>query len=59
MPRFCPTPLLLNPPPLLQTSNDEAIAFYLRLGFERGEVLRGYYRRLDPPDAVVLRRRVR
>lgn len=46
-------------PFLHQTSNDEAIAFYTRLGFERGDVVRGYYRRLDPPDAVVLRRRLR
>lgn len=48
-------PLLPN----LQTSNDEAIAFYTRLGFEAGDVVRGYYRRLTPPDAVVLRRRLR
>ena len=32
-----------------QTSNDEAIAFYTRLGFEAGDVVRGYYRRLTPP----------
>jgi ribosomal protein S18 acetylase RimI-like enzyme len=43
----------------IQTSNDDAIAFYTRLGFEQGGIVRGYYRRLDPPDAVVLRRRLR
>jgi ribosomal protein S18 acetylase RimI-like enzyme len=40
----------------LQTSNRDAVAFYARLGFREGDTLRGYYRRLDPPDAVVLRR---
>jgi hypothetical protein len=48
-----------TPPFSFQTSNDDAIAFYRRLGFEAGDVVRGYYRRLDPPDAVVLSRRLR
>eukprot|EP00887_Chlorella_sp_A99_P002906 scaffold6.g2906.t1 len=42
----------------LHTSNAEAIRFYQRFGFEVGETIEGYYRRLDPPDAVVLRRRL-
>lgn len=42
----------------VQTSNEEAIAFYQRFGFHRAEVVEGYYKRnrLEPPDAVVLRR---
>ena len=41
-----------------QTNNDEAIRFYSRFGFEVGETVPGYYKRLDPPDAVVLRKRL-
>ena len=39
----------------VQTSNDEAIEFYKRFGFEVGEVLENYYTRIDPPHAVILR----
>ena len=42
----------------LQTSNAEAIRFYQRFGFGVGETIPGYYKRLDPPDAVVLSRRL-
>ncbi|EFN58662.1 hypothetical protein CHLNCDRAFT_13632, partial [Chlorella variabilis] len=40
----------------VQTSNEEAMRFYGRYGFEVGETIPGYYKRLDPPDAVVLRK---
>lgn len=41
-------------------SNSEALTFYeKKLGFRRGATARGYYRRLSPPDAVVLWRRLR
>lgn len=43
----------------VQTNNYQAFDFYERFGFERGEILRNYYRRIDPPDAVVLRRDLR
>ncbi len=36
-------------------ANEEAVSFYRRFGFEVGERLPGYYRRIDPPDALVLR----
>jgi ribosomal protein S18 acetylase RimI-like enzyme len=39
----------------VQTNNAEAIAFYERFGFERDGVVEGYYKRLDPPDAAVLK----
>ncbi|PSC69043.1 N-alpha-acetyltransferase 50 [Micractinium conductrix] len=43
----------------VQTSNDEAIRFYSRFGFEVAETIQGYYKRLDPPDAVLLRKVLR
>lgn len=43
---------------MFQTSNAEAIRFYQRFGFEVGETIPGYYKRLDPPDAVLLRKRL-
>ncbi len=44
----------------VQTSNEEAIRFYQRAGFEIAETLLGYYRknRLNPPDAYILRKRL-
>lgn len=42
----------------VHTVNDEALAFYARHGFHRGEVLTGYYKRLRPPDALVLTRQL-
>jgi ribosomal protein S18 acetylase RimI-like enzyme len=43
----------------LQTNNEEAIRFYQRFGFELGETIAGYYKRLDPPDAVLLTKDLR
>lgn len=40
----------------LQTSNEAAIRFYQRFGFEVADTIRGYYKRLDPPDAALLRK---
>ena len=40
----------------VQTSNQEAVDFYKKFDFEVGETIRDYYRRIDPPDAVVLRK---
>ena len=53
-----PTAALPGPTCCLQTNNDAAIQFYQRHGFEVTETIAGYYRRLDPPDAVVLRKRL-
>lgn len=39
----------------VQVSNEGAIRFYQRHGFEVVETVAGYYKRLDPPDAVLLR----
>lgn len=43
----------------VQTSNDDAIRFYEQFGFEKGEVVEGYYKRIDPPDCFVLRKKLR
>ena len=39
-----------------QTNNEDAIRFYQNFGFESGEVVKDYYRRIEPPDAVILRK---
>ena len=40
----------------VQTNNEEAIRFYTKFGFVPEEVVKDYYKRLNPPDAVILRR---
>ena len=40
----------------MQTSNQYAIDFYKRFGFTTGDIVKDYYKRIDPPDAVVLHR---
>eukprot|EP01025_Chloroclados_australasicus_P059418 TRINITY_DN7512_c0_g1_i2.p1 TRINITY_DN7512_c0_g1~~TRINITY_DN7512_c0_g1_i2.p1 ORF type:complete len:170 (+),score=12.84 TRINITY_DN7512_c0_g1_i2:115-624(+) len=40
----------------VQINNEEAIRFYKNYLFEACEVIQNYYKKLDPPDAVVLRR---
>ena len=40
----------------VQINNEEAIRFYRQFGFVLGEVVANYYKRLAPPDAVILRR---
>lgn len=40
----------------VQTNNYSAFDFYERFGFVKGDVLKNYYKRIDPPDAVVLSR---
>ena len=40
----------------VQINNDEAIEFYRKLNFEQGERIENYYRRIEPPHAVVLRK---
>ncbi|KAF1791442.1 Acyl-CoA N-acyltransferase [Phytophthora cactorum] len=42
----------------VQTSNTAALRFYRSLGFEATQILRNYYKRIDPPDCYVLRRQL-
>jgi N-alpha-acetyltransferase 50 len=39
----------------VHVANEEAVRFYERHGFRQAEVVENYYRRLDPPHAVLLR----
>mmetsp|Transcript_43313 Transcript_43313/g.72017 ORF Transcript_43313/g.72017 Transcript_43313/m.72017 type:complete len:179 (-) Transcript_43313:183-719(-) len=40
----------------VQVNNDDAIDFYQRFGFSVGDVVKDYYCRIEPPDAVLLHR---
>jgi hypothetical protein len=41
---------------LPQTSNDDAKQFYLANGFIATEVIKDYYKRIEPPDCFLLRK---
>ena len=41
----------------VQVNNDEVVLFYQRHGFDKGDVVKDYYKRIEPADAVVLTRR--
>lgn len=38
----------------VQVGNDDAVNFYKGFGFEKGEIVKDYYQRLDPNDAYVI-----
>ena len=40
------------------SSNDVALAFYASHGFEQGEVIIDYYKKIDPPHCYVLRKAI-
>jgi len=42
----------------VQVNNNYAINFYKRFGFEVGETLFNYYKRIQPPDCFVLTKKV-
>jgi len=44
----------------VQTSNEDAMKFYgEKFGFERGELVENYYKRIDPPHCYILRKKLR
>lgn len=42
----------------VQTNNALAIQFYMRFGFEIAEVIKNYYKRIEPPDCYLLARKL-
>lgn len=40
----------------VQTNNDAALDFYASAGFEKGELIENYYKRIDPPDCYIVRK---
>lgn len=41
----------------VQTSNEDAMKFYVdKFGFQKGELVENYYRRIDPPHCYILRK---
>ncbi|KAH7426976.1 hypothetical protein KP509_10G024900 [Ceratopteris richardii] len=38
----------------VQVNNEEALQFYQKFGFEVRDLIRNYYRRIDPPDCFLL-----
>lgn len=43
----------------VQTNNSLAIQFYLKFGFEIAEVIKNYYKRIEPPDCYLLAKKLR
>lgn len=44
----------------VQTSNEDAMKFYgEKFGFEKGELVENYYKRIDPPHCYILRKKLR
>ena len=38
----------------VQTSNEDAINFYSKHGFIKKDIIRNYYKRIEPPDCYIL-----
>lgn len=43
----------------VQTSNQDAINFYAKHGFEIKDMIKNYYKRIEPPDCYVLSKTLR
>ena len=43
----------------VQISNEEAIGFYKKFGFEIVGKKENYYKRIDPPDAFILQKEMK
>mmetsp|Transcript_28645 Transcript_28645/g.37541 ORF Transcript_28645/g.37541 Transcript_28645/m.37541 type:complete len:186 (+) Transcript_28645:78-635(+) len=42
----------------MQTSNADALRFYERHGFDNIDTIRNYYKRIEPPDCYILKKRL-
>lgn len=42
----------------VQTSNEDAKNFYLHHGFEEKDIIKGYYKNIDPPDCFLLSKKI-
>eukprot|EP00798_Chlamydomonas_sp_ICE-L_P031190 gene31190-6335_t len=42
----------------MQVGNDDAVKFYKRFGFEVRETVKDYYKKLSPPDAYILSKKL-
>lgn len=43
----------------VQTSNQEAIRFYQKFGFQIEREIKGYYKKIEPPDCYLLNLKVK
>ena len=43
----------------VQSNNEEALRFYDRFGFSRGDLVPAYYKHIEPSDAYVVRKVLR
>ncbi len=39
--------------------NDDAIEFYKKFGFTVGEIMKDYYKKIEPTDAVLLYKKLK
>jgi len=43
-----------------QTNNNDAVLFYVKgFEFEKGAIVENYYKRIEPPNAVILSKKLR
>jgi ribosomal protein S18 acetylase RimI-like enzyme len=56
---MCTCRLVLSQKRHAQVNNQEAIDFYQKFGFAVGEVMKDYYKKIEPPDAVVLSKKLK
>ena len=42
----------------VQSNNDVAVQFYKKFGFEKGELVQNYYKKIDPPHAYILSKKL-